>query len=74
MKSNNTNFHIKVLSVSTSIIAIFIIINLFTGSTNPVINDTNKDIENAPNFKTDYSIFSIKIPDNITFANEKVPL
>ncbi len=74
MKSNNSNLHIKALSISTSIIAVFIIINLFTGSTNPANNDLRRNEDNTPSFKKDYSIFSLKIPDHITFANEKVPV
>ncbi|WP_066628242.1 lytic transglycosylase domain-containing protein [Labilibacter marinus] len=69
MKRKNTTGYIKVLSISTSIIAIYIVTQLFTFSAEPIII-----VDQAPSFNKDYSIFSLKIPENINFAGEKVPV
>jgi len=69
MKKHNSTIHVKVLSISTSIIAIFIIVNLFTFSTNPGTNNSR-----LFTFSDSYNIFSLDIPEEITFAGEKVPL
>ncbi len=69
MKLQSTSGYIKLLSISTSIIAVYITIQLFTYSTEVEIVR-----ENQPSFQEDYSIFSLKIPDTIYFANERVPI
>ncbi len=76
MKNNSTNIYIKLLSISTTIIAIFIIVNLFTFSTEPSSGEKNNRDESVekPSFKKDYSIFSLDIPKNLNFAKEKVPV
>lgn len=68
-KRNNNNIYIKILTITTSIISIFIILNLFTFSSEPTLVK-----KSAPTFKDGYSIFSLKIPNKITFAQEKVPV
>ncbi len=72
MKKNNTttSIYIKVLTVSTSIIAIFIVLNLFIYSVEP--NVTPKKL--LPTFENSYSIFSLDIPHDLTFAEEFVPV
>ncbi len=72
MKKSNikTSIYIKILTVSTSIIAIFIVLNLFTYSIDP-----KAPVEKlSPSFEKSYSIFSLDIPDNLAFADEYVPI
>lgn len=69
MKRNQTNGYIKMLSVTSSIISIYIIIQLFTYSSEPVINTTP-----SVSFNENYSIFSLDIPDSLSFAGERVPV
>ncbi len=76
MKGNGTNIYIKLLSISTTIIAIFIILNLFTFSKEPSSEKRLNKNESSekPSFKKNYSIFSLEIPKNLNFADEKVPV
>jgi hypothetical protein len=67
-KKQNSVF-IKLLTVTTSIISIFIILNLFTFSSEP--SSIEKKVLS---FKDNYSIFSLKIPQNINFAGEEAPI
>ncbi|MGQ1784321.1 MULTISPECIES: lytic transglycosylase domain-containing protein [unclassified Saccharicrinis] len=69
MKRKKTSGYIKILSISTSIIALYIVTQLFTFSSSPT-----PTVEKALTFKDNYSIFSLKIPDSINFANERVPI
>ncbi len=68
MKNQKTSGYIKILSISSSIIAIYIVAQLFTFSVEP--NFIQKSV---PTFKDSYSIFSLKIPEGINFAGEKIP-
>ncbi|SMO66178.1 Transglycosylase SLT domain-containing protein [Saccharicrinis carchari] len=68
MKNQKTSAYIKFLSISSSIIAIYIVTQLFTFSTEPSISANE-----TPTFKNSYSIFSLKIPEGINFAGEKIP-
>ncbi len=72
MKNNSskTSIYIKVLTVSTSIIAIFIVLNLFTYSVDPKVSSEKF----LPSFEDSYSIFSLDIPSDLLFANEPVPV
>ncbi|TLX75287.1 lytic transglycosylase domain-containing protein [Labilibacter sediminis] len=69
MERNRTSGYIKLLSVTSSIISIYIIIQLFAFSAEPAKN-TNTTLPN----KKYYSIHSLDIPDNLTFAGESVPV
>ncbi len=67
-RSMRANFYTKLLSVSTAFIAVVIAFQLFTFSAEPEkptteINETGK-----------YAIFSLDIPNQMTFANEEVPI
>ena len=70
MNNNKTSAYIKILSVSASIIAVYLVSQLFTFSSDPIANVPGS----APSFQSDYSIFSLKIPDTIYFAEERVPV
>ncbi len=69
-KSTSTSLYIKVLTISTSIIAIFIVLSLFTFSVNP----TDSSGKLLPTFENSYSIFSLDIPQDLSFADERVPV
>ncbi|MCW3804046.1 lytic transglycosylase domain-containing protein [Plebeiibacterium marinum] len=69
--NNKTSIYIKILTLSTSIIAVFLVINLFVYSGDPATNNTETML---PTFKDSYSIFSLKIPDDLSFAGEPVPV
>ncbi len=71
MKGQKTTGYTKVLAISTSVIALYIVTQLFTFSSEPSIK-----IEDGQEslFKNSYSISSLKIPENIYFADEKVPV
>jgi hypothetical protein len=68
MNTKRTNPYIKILSISSFIIAVVVVVKLFTFSA-PVALEQNKF-----SFKNNYSIFSLKLPEKINFAGEKVPL
>ena len=70
MKSLPSIFWIKLLSVSTSIIAIIIIISLFVRSSAPVAIEEKE----TPAFERSYSIHALPIPESLSFAGEDVPL
>lgn len=67
MTKKNTS--LTILSISTAIIAIFIISQLFINSSDP--HKPEIEIEDTEN---PYSIQSLDIPGNINFAGEKLPL
>ncbi|TCO07192.1 lytic transglycosylase domain-containing protein [Natronoflexus pectinivorans] len=64
---------LKVLSVSTSVIAIVLVFNLFVQSSPPVNMPIGDDVEMSL-FKQNYSIHALPIPDSLNFAGERVPL
>ncbi len=70
MKNYRSNSYIPVLTVSTSIIAVFIVFNLFTFSSDLTVNEVNEEVS----FDDNYSISSLDIPDDLTFAGEHVPV
>jgi hypothetical protein len=67
MNTKQTNPYIKLLSVSSVLIAVVFVVKLFTFSA-PATYERDKF-----SFKNNYSIFSLKIPDKIDFADENVP-
>ncbi|MCU4165124.1 lytic transglycosylase domain-containing protein [Carboxylicivirga caseinilyticus] len=62
------NFYTKLLSISSAFIAIVLAFQLFTFSSEP---ETSKQVEKE---LSDYAIYSLDIPSNMTFANESVPI
>ncbi len=68
MENQKTSAYIKVLSISSSIIALYIVAQLFTFSVEPSL-----PIKNERASKDSYAIFSLKIPEGINFAGEKTP-
>ncbi len=70
MKLNNIS--LKLLTISTTIIAVFIIIQLFVHSSKP---DNEPNAATTENKKDNpYSIHSLDIPKHLSFAGEKVPV
>jgi len=69
MKQSFHNISIRILTISSAIIAIFIISQLFVNSTPPESKATIPLEEVNP-----YSIHSLEIPNQLNFAGEKVPL
>ena len=66
LKKNYKN----VISTLTLLVGIIIIIKLFGSSTN---HNSNKD-KFDEYFHNKYKVFSLTIPDNLSFVNEKVPV
>jgi len=65
---SNTNIYTKILSVSSLIIATVLVVQLFTFSSTPEpVRETNKNCGT-------YAIYSLPIPDSMTFAGEEVPI
>jgi hypothetical protein len=65
---SNTNIYTKILSISTFIIATLLVVKLFVFSSEPEII-AEQNLNNG-----DYAIYSLDIPDSITFAGERVPV
>lgn len=61
---------IRLLSISTTIIAGALVTSLFVYSSDPI--KTNENLENS--FTKNYSIHALPIPKEMSFANEPVPL
>ena len=61
------NFSTRLLSISTTFIAIVLAFKLFTFSAQP------DKIKTDATIKDNYTIFSLDIPEQLTFAGEKVP-
>ncbi len=66
---SKTNIYTKILSLSSLIIAIVLVVHLFIFSSSP---DIVAPKENK--FSGEYAIYSLPIPDSLTFAGETVPL
>jgi len=65
---SKTNIYTRILSVSSLVIATVLVIQLFTFSSTPEpVKETNKDCG-------EYAIYSLPIPDSMTFAGESVPI
>ncbi len=62
-------FYIKLLSISTTVIATAILIHLFTNSTSPSESTKQKTTETQPHIT-----LSVPIPDSVDFCGEPVPL
>ncbi|NPA35848.1 MAG: lytic transglycosylase domain-containing protein [Chlorobi bacterium] len=65
---SKTNIYTKILSLSSLVIAIFLVIKLF------VFSSTPDAIINRGENIGEYAIYSLDIPDSISFAGERVPL
>jgi hypothetical protein len=63
-----TSIYTKILSISSLIIAIVLVFQLFTYSSEPEERKTKDNKE-----KKDYAIYSLEIPKTIHFADERVP-
>jgi len=63
------NFFTKLLSVSVAIIAIVLVFQLFTYSSEPVVSPDNND-----RIESNYAIASLDIPASINFSGEQVPI
>jgi membrane-bound lytic murein transglycosylase D len=64
---------VKVLSISTSVIAIALVFNLFVQSSQPVYLPPGDEVE-INLFRQNYSIHALPMPDKLDFAGERVPL
>ncbi|MCL2074453.1 MAG: lytic transglycosylase domain-containing protein [Marinilabiliaceae bacterium] len=75
------NREIRIWSISTSILAVGLIINLFVRSSEPVFlqpeetpQEETPQEEKIKTFEQFYGIFSLPIPEQLDFAGENVPL
>ncbi len=64
---------IRLLSISTSIIASAMVISLFIYSSDPIIS-SEKEAASENLFASNYSIYALPVPEKLFFANESVPL
>ncbi len=62
-----TNIYTKIVSLSSLFIAVVLVIQIFTFSSNPEIKLAEEKVAGS------YAIHSLTIPDSITFAGEMVP-
>jgi len=64
-----TNFYTKLLSVSVAIVAIVLVFQLFTYSSEPA-----KSMTTSHTNESSYAISALEIPVSINFAGEEVPI
>jgi hypothetical protein len=65
---SKTSIYTKILSISSLIIATVLVIQLFTFSSTP------SAVQNKDKAAGEYAIYSLPIPDSLTFAVEMVPV
>lgn len=65
--------YIKVLSISSSIIAVALVFSLFVHSSAPIQVPPGDEVEISL-FQKNYSVHALPIPDELYFAGERVPI
>ncbi len=74
MGNYTNNSYIRLLSVSTTVIATVMVIGLFIHSADPIVKTYGEQNPPTENFVKSYAIHALPIPKQMTFANEEVPL
>lgn len=74
MRRFTNNSYIRLLSVSTTVIAAVMVIGLFIHSADPMVNTSGQQHPPVESFLKNYAIHALPIPKQMTFANEEVPL
>jgi hypothetical protein len=72
MKLNFPISHIRLLSISTTIIAAVLVAGLFIYSSDPILNSAGNSTANT--FANNYSIYALPFPKELNFADEAVPV